>query len=41
MTEVEQYVWRMIDRYDNGEIEDGAFVLEIIQTWMTNIERSD
>jgi len=39
MTEVEQYVWRLIDEYDNGEIDEGAFVVSILQAWMMNVER--
>ncbi len=39
MTDVKQYVWRLIDEYDNGEIDEGAFVVKVIQAWMNTVDR--
>ena len=37
----EEYVWELIDKWDNGIITKTEFIHRVIQEWMMNVAREE
>ena len=37
----EEYVWELIDKWDNGIITKTEFIQRVIQEWMMNVAREE